>query len=93
MKTLQSFWNGKRRKKATANPGTYVQKCAPQIFQENEHYYYYCNRAGNFNPRGKGEQGLKSQGSSKIISHCSAHIKAIKNIKTNEVTVQYTCTH
>ena len=70
-----------------------MQKCAPQIFQENEHYYYYCNRAGNFNPRGKGERGLKSQGSSKIISHCSAHIKAIKNIKTNEVTVQYTCTH
>ena len=29
-------------------------------------YYYYCNRSGNYFSRGKGKQGLKIQGSSKI---------------------------
>ena len=36
---------------------------------------------------------MKSQGSCKTVVHCSAHIKAIQDIKTNHTTVHYTSTH
>ena len=36
---------------------------------------------------------MKSQGSCKTIHHCSAHLKAIKDVKTNHTTVNYTSTH
>ena len=36
---------------------------------------------------------MKGQGSSKTVRHCSAHIKAIKDLKTGRVTVNYTYTH
>ena len=36
---------------------------------------------------------MKSQGTSKTISHCSAHIKAIRNIKTNAVKAEFISTH
>jgi hypothetical protein len=31
----------------------YVQHCAPQDFNEKEHWYFYCNRSGKYNQRGK----------------------------------------
>ena len=36
---------------------------------------------------------MKSPGTSKTISHCSAHIKAIRNIKTNAVKAECTSSH
>ena len=36
---------------------------------------------------------MKGQGSSKTVRHCSAHIKAIKDLKTGRVTVNYTYNH
>ena len=71
----------------------YVQRCEPRELNEKQYWYYYCNRAGVHTPQGKGERCIKSQGSSKIIRHCSAHIRAIKDVKTNSVTVHYTPTH
>ena len=71
----------------------YIQHCAPWINNGKGHWYYYCSRAGKYNPRGKGERGMKSQGTSKTISHCSAHIKAIRNIKTNAVKAEFTSSH
>ncbi len=71
----------------------YVQKCAPQLINEKEHHYYYCNRAGKYRSQGKGEKSLKSQGTSKVVSHCCAHIHATINKKTNVVTVHYNSTH
>ena len=71
----------------------YIQRCGAKLGTENEHWYYYCNRAGKYQARGKNERSLKSQGTSKITSHCSAYIKATRNIKTNNVTVEYNSTH
>ncbi len=37
--------------------------------------YFYCSRSGFFREQGKGLRALKTQGSSKIDSHCTASIK------------------
>ena len=71
----------------------YVLQCAPQEFNGKQHLHYYCNRAGKYIQQGKGERNMKSQGTCKTISHCSAHIKAVQDVKTNHITVRYTSTH
>ena len=35
-------------------------------------YYYYCSRSGYFKTKSTGERILKTQGTSKINSHCTA---------------------
>ena len=90
--TFSEFLKWKEQEERSTN-SWYVSNCAAKIFHGKEYHYYYCNRAGQYRPRGKGERGLKSQGTSKIKPHCSASIKAIKCIKSNKVTVQYTSTH
>ena len=82
-----------KEKEETNTHSWYVQHCAPLDINGKEHWYFYCNRSGKYSQRGKGERGMKSQGTSKTISHCSAHIKAIRDIKTDQVSVQYTSTH
>ena len=57
----------------------YVQRCGPRLACENKQWYYYCSRAGHYQTRGKYERNLKSQETSKVISHCSAYIKATRN--------------
>ena len=72
---------------------SYVLHSAPKYCSGNEVWYFYCNRTGSYAPCGKSERALKSQGTTKTISDCSAHMKAIKAKETNEVSVTYTCTH
>ena len=43
--------------------------------------YYYCNRSGNFKSRSSGKRHLKSQGTSKIDTYCTAGL--IVNINTD----------
>ena len=47
----------------------------------------------NTTPLGKNKRCLKSQGTSKQISHCSSHIKATVNKESNVVTAEYNSTH
>lgn len=35
-------------------------------------FYYYCNRSGNFKSRSTGKRHLKSQGTSKLNTYCTA---------------------
>ena len=55
--------------------------------------YYYCNRAGSYNPKGKSKRELKSQGSGKIGNQYSVHIKAAENSSSKMVTVKYCSRH
>ena len=71
----------------------FVQKSGSQMHDNNKHFYYYCNRAGNYQTRGNNERSLKSQGSNKSVSHCSAYIQATVNILKGVVYVKYNCTH
>ena len=70
----------------------YVQRSAPQMHGNNKHYYYYhCNRAGNYQTRGNNVRSLKSQG--KAVSHCSAYIQAMVNVREGAVNAKYNSTH
>ena len=71
----------------------YIQQSAPQTYGNNKHYYYHCNRAGNYQARGNNDRSLKSQGSSKAVSHCSAYIQATVNVRECVVNVKYNSTH
>ena len=90
--SLDDFYQWKEEEEVHTS-SWYVQKCAPQLINEKEHHYYYFNRAGKYRSQSKGERSLKSQGTSKVVSHCCAHIHATINKKTNVITVHYNSTH
>ena len=77
----------------TRTHSTYVQQCAPRLFSTGKHWYYYCNRSGLYRTTTKGIRQTKSQGSSKIEERCTAHIKAIQDLSSGEVLVEYCSTH
>ncbi len=56
-------------------------------------YYYQCNRSGVFFPKGSGQRRLKSQGSSKINSQCTAAISLTVNHTTQSVKAEVCHTH
>lgn len=66
----------------------YVQHSSSNCTGNERNWYYYCNRAGTYKPRGKGNRQLKLQGTSKIGKQCSAHIKATQK-QCGEVSVHY----
>ena len=70
-----------------------MQQCSSRAFTNNRHWYYYCNRSGLYRKRGIGIRHTKSQGTSKIGERCIAHIKAIEDITSGEVSVEYCSTH
>ena len=72
---------------------TYVQQCAPRIFNSKKHWYYYCNCSGVYRNTSKGVRHTKSQGTSKTGERCIANMKVIEDNSTGEVDVQYCSTH
>ena len=56
----------------------FVLNCAPNKSEEKKVFYYYCNRMGSYKSKGMGKRQLKIQGSVKIDTQCSAHIKAVE---------------
>jgi hypothetical protein len=92
--TFQEEWEEEwKEKEEMSTHSWYVQNSAPKQLHGKEHVYYYCNRAGKYESRGKCERSLKCQGTSKAILHCTAHIFATINMKTKTVQVRYNATH
>lgn len=60
----------------------FVLNCAPNESEEKTVFYY--NRMGSYKSKGIGKRQLKTQGSVKIDTHCSAHIKAVEEFSTDE---------
>ena len=54
--------------------------------------YYYCNRSGYFTSSGKQKRHLKSQGSCKVNSYCTASI-IVRTTPEKGIKVQYYPTH
>ena len=52
-------------------------------------FYYYCNRVGTYKSEGTGKHQLKTQGTAKIGSQCSAYIKAVQDINTHKIHCYY----
>ena len=89
---MTEFLQWKEQEERATN-SSYVKHSSSKTYGESEHYYYYCNRTGIYIGKGEGKRQLKTQGSSKINMHCIAHMKAVHNIKTDAVNVQYCATH
>ena len=55
--------------------------------------YYYCNRSGYFNPTGQNVIALKSQGTAKINSYCTAAIVLIQSDTCTYLQAKICSTH
>ena len=73
----------------------YVRDSSAKLYSEVKHYYFYCNRSGEY--KGKDSscrvRQLKTQGSSKAGKTCIAHMKVTEDIVSHKVTVEYCSTH
>ena len=59
----------------TKSSSSFVLHCSPKQCANYLTYYYYCNRTGKYDHKGKGARSLKLQGSSKLGSHCTAYMR------------------
>ena len=84
------LWKKKEERRTYSN---YVQQCAPQLYCDKQHWYYYCNRSGIYTSKTKGKRQLKTQGTCKLGERCIAHMKATIHQLTGTVEVQYCSTH
>ena len=91
-KNYASFLSWKEEQEFYSN-SQFTQKCSPVLCGRNKIWYFYCNRAGTFTPRGQQLRQEKSQGTRKIGKQCTAHIKAKVNEDNGHVEVMYCATH
>ncbi len=55
--------------------------------------WFYCNRTGDYQTKGKGKRALKSQGTSKTGCSCPAFITARTEFSTGQVTAEFCLSH
>ena len=53
----------------------FVKSSGKKISGSSKISYFYCNRSGPFQTRGKGVRMIKSQGSSKLDAYCTASMQ------------------
>ena len=53
---------------------SFVKATGEKAGREKRLTYYYCNRSGYFSPSGRNVRALKSQGTAKLDSYCTAAI-------------------
>lgn len=82
-----------KRQEEIRTESCYVCDSSMKTYGSANHYYFYCNRSGDFVPKGHGKRQLKLQSSSKTETTYVAHIKAIENTLTNAITIEYCSTH
>ncbi len=87
--TLESFIAFKYEEELKSNT-QYIQQCGRQtsLDGKSERFYYYCNRSGKYASQSKGNRQTKSQGSCKVGSQCTAHMKVRHNKLDGTVDVQ-----
>ena len=55
--------------------------------------YYYCNRSGHFKSKATGQRHVKTQGTSKINSHCTASLTVYREKGSEGIKVKVHKTH
>lgn len=75
-----------------ATKSYYVRNSSAKTYGTSKIHYLYCNRSGH-KAKGSGKRQLKLQGSCKIDKVCLSHIKAVENLESNMVSVEYCSTH
>lgn len=72
---------------------TFVQQCGSKWRNGKEYTYYYCNRHGNYRPKGSGKRAMKSQGTCKLGEPCTACMRAITCASSGKVSIEYCTNH
>ena len=70
----------------------YIKSTGSKVINNESVEYYYCNRTGFFNTVSSGKRSLKSQGSCKLNSHCTASLTVRKTVE-GTVEVEICSTH
>ena len=88
--SYSAFLDFKSHEEVKCN-SSYVQQCGKQnsIDCNTQRCYYYCNRSGKCISVSTGKRQLKTQGSSKVGTQCTAHMKVQYNKITHKVHVEY----
>ena len=71
----------------------FVLNCVSNETLEIRVCYYYCKRMGTYRYKGSGKRQLKSQGSVKMDTQCSAHMRMSENLQTKRIHVKYCLFH
>ena len=87
---LHNFMQWKEELEITTS-SLFVLHSSPKQRIDCTYYYYYCNRTGQYNSKGKDKRNLKIQGTSKIGGHCTVYIRAQKFL-SGEVNAEI-CNH
>ena len=82
-------WKEEEEKRTYSN---YVQQCAPQLYGDRQHWYYYCNRSGVYQSKTQSKRQMNTQGTCKLQERCIAHMKITKNQVTDSVDIHYCST-
>ena len=72
---------------------SFVQQRGPKRRVGEECTYYYCNRHGDYRPKGNGICAMKSQGTCKIGEQCTAYMKVTTSMISGKVSVEYCTNH
>ena len=56
----------------------FVRATGEKELVSSDKQYYYCNRSGHFKSKGAGLRHLKTQGTSKINSYCTASLTLVQ---------------
>ena len=83
-------WKSKEERQTQSS---FVQSCGTKRTKSTEYTYYYCNRQGHFCSRSNGKRVMKSQGTCKLVEHCTAYIKMTKCVTDGTVSIQYCTSH
>lgn len=70
----------------------FVKSTGQKVVHNRRVTYFYCNRSGVFKSDNHGLRNIKTQGSSKIGSHCIASIQC-QHLKNGEVKIEVIKTH
>ncbi len=90
--SISKFLDWKKSTELDSN-SLYVQQCSMQASQSSRRWYYYCNRGGKYKPKGEGKRSVKVQGTNKIGICCTAHMKVVQDIVSDEVSVKFCSSH
>jgi hypothetical protein len=71
----------------------YVKSSGIKVVSGGKVEYYYCNRTGHYEADTKGMRAIKSQGTAKIDSYCTAKIILHHSGKNGSLKADITTTH
>ena len=75
-----------------SNDSWFVRATGQKELVSGAKHYYYCNRSGHFISKGTGLRHLKTQGTSKINSHCTSSL-TVSHEDGEYIKVQVCYTH